>query len=564
MKRVGILLQSKECNGYFYKIVEDLSNSSEVELFFLLNSPKGKTKSFVQKLKEKGLKDLLSYIFFKLVVIVEFSLLSMIFKNIKQHKKMESIDKFIDNNILYLAPIFSKSGLFVKYPDKDIESIKSLKLDLMIRGNAKGIFRGDILYSSKEGILSFHHGDNRYNRGGPAGFWEVYQQRPSTGFIIQILSEELDGGAVVFRSDIATKRSYTENLVALYRESYPFMSKVIFEYLSNGKLPSIEEPIPYSGKILKVPTPLISLIYSIKTFNIFLTFFVKRVIFNKRDRWSVSFVKRDWNNVVLRKGIEIKNPKNHFFADPFVVSRDGRTICFVEDYSYKTKMGSISAIEIFDNNSYKVLGSVLNESFHLSYPYIFEYKDELYMVPESSKAKSIRLYKSIEFPMKWEYQKDLFQNINATDSVIFYYNNLWWILFSYSITGQNYNSQLLAYYTDNPINGKWIPHSCNPIVNDSTISRNGGVILRGNRVIRARQKQGFNIYGASLTLSEIIELSPSSFKEEEIAEINPDFFSDIKGIHHFYSNGEYTVYDYFRSARVGLITVNQKLIQSWL
>jgi hypothetical protein len=556
MTKVGILLKSTICSRYFYKTIKDLADSNKIELFFLINSSAKIDITLYTKIllmiKKRGLIGFLSYALFKIFTILEFKVLSIYLKDIKGHYDSRTLDEFIDNNLLYLNPIFSKSGLFVYYPSEDIDNIKSLKLDLILRGNADGIFKGDILSSSKGGILSFHHGDNRWNRGGPAGFWEVYYKKASTGFIIQILSEELDGGRVVFRSNIATKRSYSENISFLYSESYPFMSKVVLDYATNGSFPIIEEQIPYSGSILKTPTPLEIFTYQIKISYIFLAYFIKRFLLHRRDRWSVSFIKKDWNATSLRKGKEIKNPKNRFFADPFIVTRDGRTVCFVEDYSYKTKIGSISAIEIFDKGRYKILDYVIKEPFHISFPYLFEYKDELYVVPETSEAKSIRLYKCIEFPMKWEYQKDLFRDINATDTMIFYHNNLWWMMFSLSNTGKNYNSQLVAYYTkSDPINGEWTPHKQNPLINDSSISRNGGVMgLGSGKIVRGRQKQGFNIYGASLTLAKIIELTPSSFREKEICQIEPNFYHNIRGCHHFHSNGEYSVYDYFRNERL--------------
>ncbi len=49
--------------------------------------------------------------------------------------------------------------------------MKDLNCDVLIRCG-KGILRGDILYAARHGILSFHHADNRINRGGPPGFWE--------------------------------------------------------------------------------------------------------------------------------------------------------------------------------------------------------------------------------------------------------------------------------------------------------------------------------------------------------------------------------------------------------
>ena len=55
---------------------------------------------------------------------------------------------------------------------------------------------------------------------------------------------------------------------------------------------------------------------------------------------------------------------------------------------------------------------MIEEDFHLSYPFIFEYKEEVYIIPDSCNNRSIRLYKAIEFPMKWEYQYDLLKNIS--------------------------------------------------------------------------------------------------------------------------------------------------------
>ena len=40
---------------------------------------------------------------------------------------------------------------------------------------------------------------------------------------------------------------------------------------------------------------------------------------------------------------------------------------------------------------YVFIGTALEESFHLSFPYIFEFNNDIYMVPESSKNRDIRL-----------------------------------------------------------------------------------------------------------------------------------------------------------------------------
>jgi len=72
--------------------------------------------------------------------------------------------------------------------DEDISRIESYEVDVLLRLGFR-ILRGKILRCARFGAWSYHHGDNRVNRGGPAGFWEVVLGLPETGSILQILTE---------------------------------------------------------------------------------------------------------------------------------------------------------------------------------------------------------------------------------------------------------------------------------------------------------------------------------------------------------------------------------------
>ena len=171
------------------------------------------------------------------------------------------------------------------------------------------------------------------------------------------------------------------------------------------------------------------------------------------------------------------------------------------------------------------------------------------MVPETAQSNSVRLYKCVDFPLKWEYQKDILSNVSVVDSMIFNFDGKWWLLCNMGIGGQSdRSSTLMAFYSENPLSDDWTAHELNPLSFDSNISRNGGILDANSRYpIRSRQRQGFNLYGESLTLAKIKDLAPVSFSEEEIGQISPDFFNKIEGCHHIHSNGKYTVYDYFKT-----------------
>ena len=102
-----------------------------------------------------------------------------------------------------MNPIISKSGYVYRYSQKDLDLIKNNEFDLIIRGGS-GILKGDVLSISKFGIISFHHADNRINRGGPWDFGK-YILESKTGFIIQKLNEVLDGGHVLLRGFFPTQ-----------------------------------------------------------------------------------------------------------------------------------------------------------------------------------------------------------------------------------------------------------------------------------------------------------------------------------------------------------------------
>ncbi|MDD5700993.1 MAG: hypothetical protein PHU23_02990 [Dehalococcoidales bacterium] len=554
MKKIGILLSSTDCDRYNYDTIRELAKSDKVQLYYLLNNNPAEKSGLWTKIrrniKSQGFWRFAASVFFGRLEILERKMLFLLTKNqgILAVDKRFNIDEFTRNPVICLDPVYSASGLLVRYSDEDIKKIKSLNLDLMVRANAGGIFKGKILNSSEAGIISFHHGDNHWNRGGPPGFWEVYYRKPSTGFIIQQLNEEIDGGEVLFRGEISTRRSFTENILALLNESNPYMAKLILDYAEKGVLPPYEEKIPFSGKLYRTPSIIQSINYVFRTSALFIKTIINFFILRRRDRWHVAYLNGHWSNAVLRKGTQIKNIRRHFFADPFVVTKNNRTIIFVEDFSFEQSRGCISAIEIIDKKNYKILGPVLEEPFHMSFPFLFEYKNELFMIPETFESNSIRLYKCMEFPMKWQHYKDIMKDCSAVDSMVFKHNNLWWLFTNMVIEGGlDFNSKLVAYYNSDPLSDAWILHASSPLVFDSNKARNGGILdISGNSPVRVRQKQGFNSYGAAFTMARIKELTPSSYIEQEIASITPEFFPGLKGCHHLHSNGEYTVYDFYR------------------
>ena len=394
--RVGLILDDKPQPWNIYDLVEKSFKSDlyEITCIIVQENNEVKRKNFIKIFNEIGFK-LIS--FFERIFVKRFI-------NIDAFFKKHSINSLGIKKIL-VKPIISKSGFIYSFSSEDINKIKKENLDILIRGGS-GILRGEILNVSKEGIISFHHGDNNINRGAPPGFWEVYNREKSTGFIIQILNEDLDAGNVIFKGNIPTSFFYTLNMVRLYKKANVFMHILIEDIFKNKEI-RVYTKKPYYKSLYIIPSLKEQLIYLFKTFLYLLTK-LKRKILGKKLIWNVAYQYCDnWNEVSLRNSKIIKNPPNSFIADPFLFRHNEKDFCFVEEYDFLQNKGHISVYEI-NKNGEKFLGNVLTEDFHLSYPNVFEHKGDIFMIPETSASKDIRLYKCLEFPLNWQFRQRVF------------------------------------------------------------------------------------------------------------------------------------------------------------
>jgi len=510
-----------------------LSEEYSIDLMIVQKSPGSSNQGLRWKVidyyKRKGVRRLAERILIDLIIKFEKKL----FAHHPEYNETfikKSLDE-IDVQKIYLTSTISGNGLVYRYVESDIEAIKGARLDVLLRGGS-GILRGKILDTCEFGVLSFHHANNDINRGGPPAFWEVLSRQPSTGFIIQRLTEELDGGDVVFKGEIATSPFYVLNLCKLHRKSNFFMDHVLKNLARRGKLPDIFEKTPYAYPLFKTPSISVQLQYLYKTI-----IHILKVVYGKFAktswRWGVAYQYVDsWKSAVLWKSRIIKNPANRFLADPFVFRKDGLDVIFVEDYDYITDKGDISAYKV-DRDQYEALGKVLIEPFHLSYPFLFEADSRLFMCPETHEAGDIRIYECVDFPLKWTLHKILVKNIVASDTNILFYNGMWWMLTNIDTSDLgDRSSELHLFYSDRYDSEQWNPHPLNPIILDSKCARNGGLLFDEEGLIyRVYQRQGFDMYGEAMGVARIDVISTVDYKETVLFDIEPRFFNGIAGTH---------------------------------
>jgi len=545
-KSVGIILDSTSISKQLLDLISYSKTSENYEITALVINNVGRQRSsYLLKaysyIKYRGIRKLLSAIVFKVVCKIEENILKRI-NRFGEFYKLFQLDRddFIS---IIVNPEISKNGLVYRYADDDINRIRDLNLDLLIRDGG-GILRGDILSVCPNGVISFHHADNDINRGVPPGFWEVFYRSPRTGFVIQRLKDELDGGDVLYKGFVATHWFYSLNLAHLYEVSNLAFHHVLDDITSQIPQLKVYEKSPYSYRLYSIPTMLQMTIYLIQTASI-LTSKVLRRLTGRSYRWGVAYLfSEKWDDAVLWRSKKIPNPKNRFLADPFVVEDNGSHFCFVEDFDYELNKGAISLYRI-TTSGYEALGKVLEEDYHLSFPFIFTYKNEKFMCPETHEKNEIRLYKATNFPTEWEFYMTIMTDVSAADSIIFEHENRWWL---FTNIDQNsvgdHGCQLHIFSSESPLSDEWIAHQNNPVIFDPLVARNAGLILKGDEIYRVFQRQGFDLYGEASGISRITRLSPTEYDEEVCFSIEPNFFKRIKGTHTYNYDSGLIVLDY--------------------
>jgi hypothetical protein len=266
------------------------------------------------------------------------------------------------------------------------------------------------------------------------------------------------------------------------------------------------------------------------------------------ERSGISVIAGKWNGPRPWRATTARLPRGRYWADPFVYTRGGRTYCYVEDLDERTNRGHITALEVIGNEVVE-LGVALREPFHLSFPFLFEHGGELYMCPETSAAREVRVYRAVEFPLRWELAQVLMRDVSAADPLIFEKDGRWWLLANIdeAETG-DHCSELYLFSADSPLSTNWIPHPQNPLLIDSIGGRNGGLVIDGEERYRIGQCQGYDRYGESLLVYEITELTAERYTEQCVAKIKADFRKGLRGTHHLSTDGTTTVVDHASAA----------------
>lgn len=240
-------------------------------------------------------------------------------------------------------------------------------------------------------------------------------------------------------------------------------------------------------------------------------------------RLLFSFDQRNVLPIDLINFKELRPPSDKFWADPFVVKESGRFFVFFEEFDFIRNIGYIVYSELCKKGTISKPQTILLKDYHLSYPFVFKNNKDYYMVPESYQNKAISLYRCVNFPDKWEFECNLIENIEASDSALFFHNKIWYLFTTKrsKITDHYSDWNELHIYHSDSLKGQWHPHELNPISSGLINTRMAGRIFEKDGNIFRPTQDNRKRYGHGIIINRILELTPTRFKEERAEEYHP-------------------------------------------
>ncbi len=238
-----------------------------------------------------------------------------------------------------------------------------------------------------------------------------------------------------------------------------------------------------------------------------------------RERWFVAFRCHDR----LEAWRRIEAPSGRFFADPFALDDPRGTWILFEDSPIGRDAGVISCVRVERDGRVGPVSEALSEPHHLSYPFVFAWRGERWLLPEATASGALTLYRATAFPHAWERHAELLSGVSVVDPTLLEHAGRWWLFVGMHGRGPSDNSELHVFHADSPL-GPFVAHRANPVVVDVRRARPAGRLRReGGALLRPGQDSA-RAYGEAVTWSRIERLDPDGYREIPLERVGPEWW----------------------------------------
>ena len=228
-------------------------------------------------------------------------------------------------------------------------------------------------------------------------------------------------------------------------------------------------------------------------------------------------------------------------ADPFLREAEGKQYLLFEEFTEERARCRIGAIELTANGPVGETRMVLERPYHLSYPCVVEWKGDLFMIPESSEAARVDLFRFRRFPEDVEIVSTPVEKAALVDTTPIEVDGRWYF---FTTAFEPYQEAML--FSSDRLDGRWELHPASPISRTVRNCRPAGKMFwKKGRLYRPAQDCSV-CYGYAIVINEVTKLTPSEFEERRAGYVAPTWAAGLEATHTWNENAAFQVIDGLR------------------
>ena len=234
-------------------------------------------------------------------------------------------------------------------------------------------------------------------------------------------------------------------------------------------------------------------------------------------------------------------PGVSLMADPFLWEGDSETHLFFEAVAQGTGRGRLGRMQLNADGRFGEMEIVLDCPFHVSYPCIVASEGDLFLLPETSEAREVCLWRFTSFPSGLELVSRFAEDVCLVDTTPIRVEDVWYF---FTTTLEPFAESFL--FVADRLEGPWKLHPCNPISGSVKSGRSAGHLFwRDGRLYRPTQDCSIR-YGYAIMLNEVVRLTPHEFEERRVGYLGPSWRRGLLGTHTWNESSSFQVVDGLR------------------
>jgi len=510
--RLGVILPASKVPAWVRKMLENIHDSVDAEVSALAFGDFPPVDASVNKQYE-----------------VQLNLDKKVFHPSPDPWELSDVSRILQNTQVLGANM-----------NERLSRLKSMRIDLLLNLSLESM-PGALLDVGRFGVWSLRCNDLRVTAGSEIGWLEILYDVPIMRCDVEIQRKE--NTLVLSGSVIATNRSsISMNQASFFWRASEVVPRALRQLHTVGEQEFFSHTaLIKPAQIAEAPTAGQSAIIVQKQALEISENKIRRRI--TPQPWALMAGRMNGSGPLDLATLEIKTPpKDVFWADPFLLKKQEKTYLFFEEYVYKLDRGRISCAMIDEQGNIGETKVVLERPYHLSYPFVFEYRGEFYMIPETAQHRAVEVYRCTRFPDKWEYYKTLMPDVRAVDATLVEHSIGWWMFVNIAHEGGSTWDELHIFFSDDPLSTNWTPHALNPVISDVRSARPAGRIFRRDGGLIRPSQDSSQRYGYAVNFNRIVHLTTSEYEEELLERIEPPN-ENILGVHTYDQLGELVVLD---------------------